>query len=170
MKCSGMEKISKLYEAGEADYFQRKAFEKHVRECPSCRKKYRELILLSALLLSSAKTPDRNYLAETLWAYFLKGIFIAGVVSIISFAGVSIAMNTVERKEMPKLKENTVEYRKIETDAPEILPAQNTTETENKKENKNRIKIRAEEGSKSVNIEVDNDTMKINKRTENSSK
>lgn len=168
MKCSEMGKISKLYESGEADYFQRKAFEKHAGECPSCRKKYREAILLSALLLSSAKTADRNYFAETLGAYFIKGIFIAGIISMISFTAVSVVVDSAEKIDTQKANANAnrTEYQKTEPEAVEIQ----VEKIIEKKEPNSTIKIRAEDGNKSVNIEIDNETMKINKRIENISK
>lgn len=169
MKCSGMENISKLYQSGEADYFQRKAFEKHVAECPSCRKKYREVILLSALLLSSAKTAERNYLAETIGAYFLKGIFIAGIVAMFSIGGTMIVNDTIGKNAI-KAKVNIAESKKANIEEPEMVPIQKAVETEKQNNTGSTIKIRAEDGSKSVNIEIDNDTMKINKRIENGTK
>ncbi len=161
MECKKIDVLAKKYELGELNYFEKSAFEKHVKSCDNCYKKYRALLLLGALLYASKKT----YSPSTIELFFassaVKIAAIAVTALIFTAAVVSFAAGLNSEKEIVT---QTTESKKTQI-SDEKYNSDNK-KTENGTMNKKHLKITSREDEKEIEIKINRSSMQIEARGE----
>ncbi len=101
MECKTIDLLAAKYEMGELNYFQVKRFEAHLKKCNVCRKKYKTLILLGAVLYASSKT----YTPSTLKLLFSSFLFKIWIIIISTAAVMSIGYISAKTAQTTLVKE-----------------------------------------------------------------
>lgn len=161
MECSKIGVLAKKYELGELDYFEKRAFEKHVRSCDKCYKKYKALLLLGALLYASKKTysPSKIELFFASSAVKIAAITAAVLIFTAAIHSFGAGFNSEQESAI-----KTTEIRNGRN-----IDENNSGKTENIKNsstNKKHLKITSREDEKEIEIRINRSSMQIESRGE----
>ena len=127
MNCTETAYLAEKYENGNIWWFQKRRFEQHLKECSRCRKKYAALLLLGAVMASSAKSAEIS--AGITASYFIKSklfmsaIIAIGIGSALLYDGKSdnIKQSKVEKLEVGTVVIDMVDEKNSEVKTDEII-------------------------------------------------
>lgn len=162
MECIEAAELSEKYEVGELSGYRKKKFEHHLKECKKCNEKYGSILLLGAIMGSSAKSADLPL--SNGYSIILKGKTAISFALIVA-TGITAALFMGK----PDLKrEESVKYETV-------MPTEQTEDSFNSKvktaetsgiEMKRNLKIISKSEEKEVEITVDKKSLKKNNRCE----
>ena len=163
MNCIKVEEYAQRYEEGTLNEIEKRKFEKHLKECFECKKKYGALLLLGAVLYASEKTAVQTTFTLPL---YIKQVAAATAVAA---ALASSLLIVSEKKESQKVidvgisqTENVAELNKSKT-----AEEANVDKTKLKREDsKNRIKIISKEEGREIELNLDKKNLRIERRNE----
>lgn len=147
MNCKAIQKLSIRYELGEVDILEKALFERHIKRCPVCNKKYKSLILMGTLFAISRKTPSssivKNFLSLTMVKVTIIVTLIGGSLFTINKLGENVTVNLT-----PTIANDLDEIKAI-------------TKQSNKKDT---IRIISINNDKSLEINIDKKNLEIKNR------
>ncbi len=158
MECTKVDKIAEKYESGELGYFEQKQFEKHVKSCKKCYKKYKSLLLLGALLYASNKIYSPSLAVQLLKS---KVTYLLSFILLTSFTTVMFINKDNKAKNIEKTK--SIEKIVTETKSEKI---KKSDKVETKTRKRDKIRIISAENGKEVYIDLNKKDMSIEKREE----
>ena len=161
MNCTETAYLAEKYENGNIWWFQKRRFEQHLKECSRCRKKYAALLLLGAIMASSAKSAEIS--AGITASYFMKSklimsaIIAIGIGSAVLYDGKS---DNIKQSKVEKLEVGTVVIDMVDEKNSELK----TDEIKSNKSSK--FKIISKYEKKEIEITVDKESLKKKKISE----
>lgn len=157
MRCQDIENLSLKYELGELDFFQKKSFERHLRKCNKCNKKYASILLLGAMLFSAKKVYSPGIISMLLSTVLVKLSIVAVLVITGTVGGDRLYQTYFEEKIVNEIEVNKTiieaktEFRKSRTEDNKIK----------EKSKKDGMIIRAIEKEKEIEIKFNKNYERI---------
>ncbi len=160
MECTETALLAEKYEFGELQGYKKRSFEHHVKNCKKCHAKYGAILLLGALMGSSAKSAEYSAGSSTLSMVLKsKTVTVATVLMITAVTGTA-AFNKIRHNS--EIKNRTSEESVILKKEQNI---DNIVEKENEKQLKT-LRIISKYEEKEVEITVDKSNLKMQNRLE----